>query len=415
MANLTEAEKSTLYRNMQVINGVKYFGQLDHAVSNDEKTTEKTITPGKPDLSVVIAVMDRPERLIETIGRISASVSNAKRPTEIVVVDNSLDDNIYQKLMDVNNNGLFTSDTLIKFIYHYDPRLIIPTAWNTGTQKLSTNSKYIAIWDSDIYCAPHTFGNLLNTLDSTSDLAGIAPPLGSYQTGLIDESIDYYKDIEGDDKKRQGLHMPGAIGETIGKKRDPNILRTGLMRGAYIVRRSLVDQISADMPENDAWSRDFVCWQNVPFFLQAREAGNDFGYLMSGDNIVLHDDRVDSVSLGFRLPLRTTETLKDICQIMVRNQVFTTTNKEVHARFLQFNLSEIMRVTDLDNEKAVAIQQKLLDLAQAFSEDSVKSFIEDNKADDTITKVASKLQHPDVKKRVKQLHSLAPERPIYSI
>ena len=83
------------------------------------------------------------------------------------------------------------------------------------------------------------------------------------------------------------------------------------------------------------------------FFISAREHNFDFGYLMQGDTVVLHDDRVDKLSVGCSLKYRTSETLKSIFILMYRNNVFTNEGKEINKKFLEYNISAIERVTSL--------------------------------------------------------------------
>lgn len=210
--------------------------------------------------------------------------------------------------------------------------------------------------------------------------------------------------------------MPGEIGEHNGVWKN-DVLRTTMMRGSFFVKKDLVEKIANSNAENNPWLTDFVLWQNVPFFISARENNFDFGYLMQGDSVVLHDDRVDKLSVGYSLEYRTAETLKSIFMLMYRNDVFTDEGKEINRKFLKYNIPAIERVTGFNHNDAVRFQTFMLDAVSRFnSTNSVNDFnVEIPDGFERASEFIELLKYEPVFSRLKQIKSNNPSRVMYTV
>ncbi len=422
MSHLTETQRQMIFQEMQVINGRKHFGTYDHLIVAGDQTQVFCWNTGAPTLSLILPVMDRPQRFLTTLTRLIVALEYAQCTSEILVMDNSLEPGLLSLL--VNALANFRGDALGSVLYHHDPRLTFSTARNRATQELSGSSALVASWDSDIYCQETTIARLLEAWESVPFFSGIAPPLGGYRGEDLAASFLRYTTLQMDASLRRRLRMPGEIAEERGIWHG-SVLETAIMRGAFIVKRTLVEQVAARMPAQEPWSRDAVLWSNVPFFLMASELGAQWGYLMRGEAIVLHDDQEDAVAMGTAYPERSVETLKTMMLLCYRNHLEMPEAQRLNRDFLAFNLDTITRVLGCDQQVATRLQQMLLTLAgclrhavdpAALVTNSQKVLHAYPQEINRIgMRIIRKLEHKEVFQRVKSLHSLDVKHPIYHL
>lgn len=410
--SFSERDLNTIHSNTTFVDGRKYFGQYDHKVTS-RPTTEWILKnqEQKAEASIFIPIMERVEKLDIFLMSLKQSIDHSQFGVSLVILDNSIERKFLQKIKDADLGASVTG-----IYYHHDPRMTQSGGRNIAFNILGNNSEIIGVWDADIYASKNTVANLLNTLINDSMLSGIAPPLGKFSGGLQEIALSVYKNIDNNKNSRLKLHMPGNIGEENGVWKG-KILRTTMMRGSFFVKRNLIEDISNNNPEGKPWLTDFVLWQNVPFFISAKELNFDFGYLMQGDTVVLHDDRVDELSVGYSLEYRTSETLKSIFMLMYRNDVFKRNGSIINHKFLEYNVSAIMRVTGFDRGKSIRFQNFMLDIANIFDSANTVSQFKINVPEEFV--VASEfielLKYEPVFSRVKKIKSNNPSRPVYTI
>lgn len=421
MSRFTESQRQTIYASQDIINGRKHFGEYDDIVDSGSLTVEFGANQSAANLSVTIAVLERENRFFETFNRLRKAIKQADTASEVIIIDNSLESNLLQMLQDQKE---LTQEALLHIVYHHEPKLILPTAWSKAYQELSAKGEYFSIWDSDIYCGEHTVLRLFDIWSKYPDIDGLAPTLGAYNGESIEDAISLYSDIRTNSDTRKSTHMPSPIGEETGNWRGWDILETTIMRGAYVVKRTFLEEVGQKMPLNEPWNRDFACWQNVPLFLTAKEMGKNFGYAIHEQTVVVHDDRIDNYSMGYRISYGKIETIKEICQLMYRNNVFTPEGRLLNSNFLRYNIPAIKRVIGCSDITALAVQEMMLNIAEIFnyaaSGEQLKSaFNEISKqyTDDLFqlgSVVVAKLSLDEVFHRVKLLRSLEPSREMYT-
>lgn len=218
--------------------------------------------------------------------------------------------------------------------------------------------------------------------------------------------------------------MPGAIGEQIGRW-NGNILKTAMMRGSFILRRDIINAVARNHPEEDPWPRDFTFWSNVPFFASALESGQSFGYLMTGDSVVVHDDRPDELAMGTHFPGRAVETLKSLVLLLYRNRLFEYQSFEINQRLLDFNEHTIRQVAGLNETDAARMQDHLIQIANIINEsiscdELIRNFEEIKKdiPDVLLTfceGVIDRINDEESFGRIKKLVSLSVKRPMYEV
>ena len=422
MAHLTETQRQAIFQEMQVINGRKHFGMYNHLIGLGNQTQIFYWNTGIPTLSLILPVMDRPQRFLTTLTRLIEALEYAQCASEVLVMDNSLEPGLLSIL--TNTLASFRGDALGSLLYHHDPRLTFSTARNLAVQELSSSSALVASWDSDIYCQKTTIAHLLKAWETVPFFSGIAPPLGGYHGEDLAESFQRYTTLQTDTSLRRHLHMPGEIGEERGIWHG-SILETAIMRGAFIVKRTLVEQVAAHMPAQEPWSRDAVLWSNVPFFLTASELRAQWGYLMRGEAIVLHNDQEDGVAMGAAYPQRSVETLKTMMLLCYRNHLEMPEAQRLNRDFLTLNLDTITRVLSCDQQMAASHQQMLLTLARCLrhavdpaalvtsSQNVLHAYPQEiNRIG---MQIIQRLEHKEVFQRVKSLGSLDLKRPIYHL
>lgn len=411
-----------IHNQTEIVDGRKMFGDFDWLVETDTITSEFVLNSGKPKLAIVISTMDRDQRLKETLRRLIDSVDFLGMATRIVIMDNSIKPMWEAEVQELCKNN--ATEAVEAFVYHHDPRMILSTARNEAIRNLIGEAGDIVLWDNDIYCCRETLDGLKKALDLYPSMVGIAPVMAGYNGGKIDEAVKEYSNVSQSSNLRQRTHMPGVIGEQIWV-RNGNVMRATMMRGAFWVKRGLVDAIAAGNPEREPWLPDFIVWQNVPFFVAAREFGYDFGYILDERTVVVHDDRVDNVSVGFKLPFCGPETMKALVMMMVRNQVFTDEGKFSNPRFIEYNLSAISRVAAVEREDAIIIQHGLLNIARSIYENNTpgdfrRSYFElrqdfPAEARDLCDKMVGSICAGKAYSRIKQLTSPKSSRMIYSV
>lgn len=421
--SLNEREVSLIHAATEVRDGRKYFGNFDHLVGQETKTeTFELSTSVNPQLSIIMPVMERKSRFRTAINRLTSSLTKAELVTTLIILDNSLLDDVRQEIKDRAEQLRGTPITRV--IYHHNPRMIQSTGRNFAYQEFIDKSQFVGIWDSDIYCSVQTIGEVMKLWNTASHMVGIAPPMGSYTKGNIDAELNLYGDIRDSPLLRRRLHMPGAIGEENGIW-SGDVLRTTMMRGAFFIKKSFIDKITACNQDKEPWLKDFVVWQNVPFFLSVREFDGDFGYAMSSEAIVLHDDRKGAFSVSQSIPYTRTETLKSLSMLIIRNKVFSPTGRAINSRFLRYNIPVISRVTNFDEHLSVLTQEALLQISKLLVEsEDPKSFSVEwessaknypREVTIVINGVVAKLSEVNVFFRVKRLKSFKPENPMYTI
>lgn len=410
--SFSERDINTIHSNTTFVNGRKYFGQFDSKVTS-RPTTERIL--GNQDLkteaTIFIPVMERAEKFDLFLDSLKRSIAVSQCGLSLVILDNSIE----RKFLEQITNADFGS-SVTEIYYHHDPRMTQSGGRNAAINNFTDGSKIIGIWDSDIYASEKTIGNLLTELTNDPALSGIAPPLGKFGGGSQEVAQSIYKNIRQSRNARLKLHMPGEIGESNGIWKN-DVLRTTMMRGSFFIKKDLVQKIAKSNPVGNPWLTDFVLWQNVPFFISARENSFDFGYLMQSDTVVLHDDRVDKLSVGYSLKYRTAETLKSIFMLMYRNDVFTNEGKEINRKFLEYNISAIERVTGFNHQDAVIFQNFMLDAVNLFnSANSVNDFkVKIPNGFEQASEFIELLKYEPVFSRVKQIKSSNPSRVMYTV
>lgn len=355
--------ESEIHYQTQVVDGKKLFGQFDSMVARETSTVEHPLNPGKPEVTVIISTMEREAKFSETLSRLIDATKKLGLLTRIVVMDNSLKplgENLIPRVIPLN---------LESIVHHHNARMIQSTARNFAVLHLSDQSPNLVFSDGDIYCGRETLKNLHNGLLAHPRIKGVAPVMMGYKGGNVDSVINQPIDLA-------KSHMPGVIGEQIWI-REGDIMRATMMRGFFWVMREMVDSVAKSNFEHTPWLQDFVVWQNVPFSIVARELGWDFAYLVNGQAVVAHDDRVDELSIGYKLPYRGPETLKSLVMLMYRNSVYTPQGRIVNPRFLEFNLSAITRVAQVDTPLAIEIQELLLHISELIN---ISTDVDDFKA-----------------------------------
>lgn len=422
MGYLTKTQRQTIFEQMHVINGGKYFGTYDHLIETGNRTQVFRWNNAIPTLSIILPVMDRTQRVLTTLECLMKALEDAHCASEILIMDNSLE----QGLLPTIAEALSTvrGEAVGSLLYHHDPRMTFSTARNRAVQELSGSSEMVASWDCDIYCQQTTVASLLRGWKTVPSFLGIAPPLGAYRGQDLAASFQQYPALQTDISLRRGLHMPGAIGEERGI-RHGTVLETAIMRGAFLVKRSLVEEVAAHMPAREPWSRDVVLWSNVPFFLTASELGARWGYLMQEDAIVLHDDREDDVAMGTAYPSRAIETLKTILLLCYRNRMELPEVQRLNREFLSFNCDTMTRVLGCGQQAAAQVQHLLMELAGCLRDAAdPEAFV--NKSQEVLHRypqeitrigrqIIQRLEHEEVFERVKALQSLNVKHPIYHL
>ncbi|QQG47327.1 MAG: hypothetical protein HY044_04350 [Candidatus Woesebacteria bacterium] len=417
-----ESEIALIHSNTSVHEGRKTFGQFDSLIPNYTNTELFPVTDERTQTAIIIPVMEREGKLNVFFERLTRAVVASGIPTSLVVMDNSLTDKMIREFEERSQRLKGTPVTSI--LYHHDARMTQTTLRNHAvTNFLPSESENVGLWDSDIYSSVQTLQKLMQTW-GLSSVNGIAPPLVGYKAGEIDEILKQYEKIRVDPEIRKRTHMPGAIGEENGVWAG-DILRTTMMRGAFLVKKDFLQKIARENPNNSPWLEDFVVWQNVPFFLAAREIGLDFGYVMTSDAIVAHDDNIDELSVGYSLPYRRSETLKSLVMLMHRNKIYSPESRDINSRFLRFNLDAISRICGFDKNQAGEFQEILVEVANMINNSNDSGEFNDKWQTRKVSiksdylgfadEVVNKLAQDEVFQRVKSLHSSDLTHAMYSI
>ncbi len=380
-------------------------------VVRETSTVEHPLNPGKPEVTVVISTMERIDKFKVTLSRLVAATRELKLLTRVVIMDNSLSP------LSINLIPFVVPENLEGIVHHHDARMIQSTARNFATSSLSDQSPNLIFSDGDIYCSRKTLCNLHRGLIAHPRIKGIAPLMKGYVGGDVDSVLNQPVNLP-------ESHMPGVIGEKIWKK-EGDIMRATMMRGFFWVKREMVDSVAKSNFEPTPWLQDYVVWQNVPFCIAARELGLDFAYLINGLAVVAHDDRVDNLSVGFKMPYRETETLKSLVMLMYRNSVYKTQGRSVNPRFLEYNLGAIARVANVDTNEAMEIQERLLRISELIELSASRDDFKDKYMSITNTismkdrglfeKIVEYICTGDAFNRIKNNLSTKPLRMIYSI
>lgn len=408
-----------IHYQTRFVDGRKYFGSFDGFVETSSKVTQHTFNPGKPEISIVLVTMDRPQKFRRTIDSLVNAASKVDHAVRLIVMDSSI------KPEEVPKQTAYIPPSIESIIYYHDARMTQSIARNKAVLEVSGDSNNIAIWDGDIYSSENTLLVLSDTLDKNKDICAVAPVMIGTYNDNYQLDIALYSDINTNAIKRRKTHMPGEIGEDIWIK-EGDFMRSTMMRGAFMLRKQAIEEIALLNPDHSPWLKDFVVWQNVPFFLSFRELGLDMGYLLDSKAIVAHDDRIDSLSVGTSLPWRSNETLKSLTILMSRNALYNPDNRKRNFdRFLSYNIPVIERVLGTDYEKAMEVQDIIINIAKIFSESkNANEFINDAKY--TLAKVDTKLQeklnwvinelsNENTYHRVKKILSFDISRRIYSV
>lgn len=421
-SNIESIPVERIHQEAVLVDGRKYFGQFDRLVDTGSKTSFLEFNPGQPQVSIVVATMERDERFKETVTRIMSAIGNLKQSSRLVIMDNSIRSDMEQQVASWVRSS--ANDAVESVVYHHDPRMTQTTGRNIAVDSFIETSESVILWDGDIYCHPLALESVSEAWSAYPSLFAMAPVMAGYVAGEIDHRISEFSDVAENPETRRRTHMPGKIGEEIGLRED-NLMMLSMMRGCFWVKRSLIDAVAAINPDKKPWLIDFISMNNVPFFIAAKELGYDLAYLLDQRAVVVHDDRIDELSVGFKLPMREAQTLMEIVALMVRNKVYTPESNSVNGRFLDFNLSEISRVTNSDKSSAVKIQDYLLEIANILDNSadkddfksmyrSVRETLEEEVAK-ICDKVMSSICSGDTYSRIRMLKSPKPLRMIYSV
>jgi len=418
--SLRENEIALIHSKTTFQGGKKHFGDLDGYVSKGQIDEKLKSSLSTPDTTVLVPVMERGAKFNLFIDTLAESIGNSNLGASVVIIDNSLEPGLLRSLRE----GLYAEALSVfgNVYYHHDPRATQSSGRNVAYKTFDDDAWSYGVWDSDIYSSKRTVSLVVDRLKHNIDLSGLAPPMGKYNGGNLIKARNVYKDMDGSKSVRLKLHMPGEIGEENGVW-DGDVMGTTMMRGAFFVKRDMLEQIAEHNPDGNPWLEDFVLWQNVPFFIAARELNLDFGYLMNGASVVLHDDRVDNLSVGYSMPYRRIETLRSILMLMSRNEITQTNTSQ--SRFLEYTTPSITRVTGYKKEETVFFRDVLIGVAKIICEsDNSEAFLEQfeffcsslkEPHSTLIRDVVKTLSEPTVFERVKKIKSLDLSRTIYSV
>src|SRR3989339_1166764 len=79
-----------IHYQTSIIDGRKNFGNLDSLVEVGSKVTQLLINPGNPELSVVLATMDRPDKFRKSLSFLVSATSQVSNMVRLIVMDNSI-------------------------------------------------------------------------------------------------------------------------------------------------------------------------------------------------------------------------------------------------------------------------------------------------------------------------------------
>ncbi len=363
-----------MWPDFDYVNGKKMFNDnFDATVLHEEISTIDNPT----DLSIVVPTMERPSKTLSTIRSLAISAILAHLPTEIVIMDNSFEPGLYEKLKkELTVDKVFGS---VALRYYYDRTLTFPVARNLGIDIANKSSKYFASWDSDIYCSPDALSVLFDYWSDNPNIGACAPPLATYNsrvTPMPTFKSELIGDIIKNPEDRAKLDMPGKLGDEIGQRQGEAILST-MLRGAYLFRRSFAEHIRTIHPEEDLFLRDFVVWSNVPTCMTANEIGESMAYVIDNYAIAFHDLSQDGVSMSKDIPSRIEENLKSLSLLFYRNieQVANYPDNLLS----KFNKEAIIRLLNVDGNTAECIVEYLIGVAELIKRSkSYKDLTEPN-------------------------------------
>lgn len=199
------------------------------------------------------------------------------------------------------------------------------------------------------------------------------------------------------------------------------------MRGAYFLKKAVAqDVIAPNHAEGDLYPRDFIVWSNVPTCMTANELGGKFGYALGPNVTALHREGSDGVSMGHDLPQRVSENLKSLCMLFYRNRVFPGSEEEQkHNLLVRFNTRAVEKLMEVNQEDASQIIESLEVVAQALDSiddpSTFEQFIADyapyshERVSPFIIDLGKRIADFEVYRRVKELRSLRPEVPSYTV
>ena len=421
--NYSENQIIQIHSKTTFSNGKKGFGEYDYLVPATGFTEQFVFQNTPAKLSILLPAMERVEKFKHTLESLFISIEEAQVDTCIVVLDNSISSNLYTTLLLMMKESKHLP--LTRLIYHHDPRMIQSTGRNFALSHLIEPSETLGIWDTDIYCSKYCIDGLFREWRNHPEMKGLAPPLARNKSALGAKNNGQLKDLRGKRASRLKLHMPGEIGEENGIWRG-DVLRTTMMRGAYFIRRQMCSDIAEYNPERRPCLRDFAVWQNVPFFLSARELNLDFGYVMQDNLIVFHDeDNTDFLSVSSSLPYRIFETLKSMVLLIYRNRLYNPDLKAQNKRFFNYNLMAIANLFKDENIEPDKIQSLLVEIARLINDvDSGKGLVlawNDIKKnyfkhiDYLGESIVTLLSSDDIFLRIKEIRAIDLSRPMYTV
>ncbi len=134
--SFSETEKRILWQQMTVVNGIKRFGPYDSLIDTGNVTSEINQSQGTPEVSIVIPVMERPDKFKESLKRLYKSAGQSRRNCEVIVMDNSLEPGLVEVVKETVTNLRQSHEPSVT--YHHNPRLTQSTARNVAINNIST-------------------------------------------------------------------------------------------------------------------------------------------------------------------------------------------------------------------------------------------------------------------------------------
>ena len=412
-----------IHNQENVVNGRKKFGIFDSLISKKPILNRETIGQGKVDLSIVIPVMDRPDKFALSSKRLIESAKKAGVSTEIIVMDNSLVPirSYVTETMPEQIDG-----PLKKIHYYWDPRIIQSTERNIAVGQFASGS-IIGIWDCDIYASPGVIGEIMKSFTLRPDIDALSPILGNHQGADVEKSFEQYSGISQSNLSTFNLIRPGPF-QIKNNPRENVLLKAAKLRSNFFVRTSILGSIAQGNPTFEPWLIDFVTWQNGPFFASLAELGKSAAYVINDNAISVHDNNGDGLSITNGMNInyyKNVQTLKSHILMMKRNQLYKQENKDLNKDYLNSILKTVKFAADFVGVKSDTIFKLMFDVAKIIDktptpEDFTKAVseeltFENEKQKSIMLLIIGNLSHPEVFTRIKRLRSLDLTLPILEL
>jgi|GEM_PF-6928114 len=305
--------------------------------------------------SIVICTYKRKERLFVCLNCLISSIYRFNKNVQLVILDNAPKSTLKRSL-----SLFFETKKIINYKYINDPNSNLSQLRNKSLKYICPSTQYILFLDSDIYLAKDTIQICTEFLRRNKNIDALSPPLLSYTGGRHSFVREQHKKYLNSGSK--DFTMPNSQ-DYASNKRQGSLLKTHMLRGAFIIKRIVLLQNFGLNP----WLKIFRVWQNVPFFLTLSEINIQFGYLLDEDIIALHDERAHPATIRASMKNWKIETLKSIILIFFRNQLWTKTLKKRNQRFIQ-TIKKVVGDLGVNSENF----DYLFDIAKVLSVDRAK-------------------------------------------